>query len=62
MGKLVNSYTCMDCGVTNEFPPDAFTHWDIPVPHTCDCGTTYTILQGVVYVLPTSMYADLGDE
>ena len=52
----------MDCGVTHEFPQDVFTHWDIPVPHTCTCGTAYTILQGVAYVLPTSMYAELGDD
>jgi hypothetical protein len=62
MGKLAKRYTCMDCGAVHEFPADVFTHWNIPIPHVCTCGTSYTILQGDVYVLPTFMYTEIPDD
>ena len=45
--ELPKGYTCL-CGAEHAFHVWVFSHWDIPLTHTCEkCGSINTIQRGV---------------
>ena len=42
---LSKGFVC-ECGKDNKFPLYVYSHWEILLDMTCDCGIKYTILKG----------------
>lgn len=44
--KLAKGYKCPACELKNLFSSWVYTHWDIAIVHTCECGRRSMIKQG----------------